>query len=194
MLAAVGVTFHAILEIGDAFLTMLTGNIRFVMLMASITGVGCVCARMTGCTGDGPLLAVIQREGMLAIERRGRPRVGAVAGSAVGAELPCVLDRFRVAGNTGGSCALEDTIDMALLALHVRVRARQREVGAVVVEGSAVPIRGGMAYSAVRAELTVMFIILFMAGITISGSALEHVIDVALIAFHFGMSALQLEG
>lgn len=82
---------------------------------------------------------------------------------------------------------------MALLALHIRVRTRQREVGAVMVKVCAVPTRGGMTYGAVRSELTVMLIVLFMAGITNGGRAFEDIVGMALLAFHFGMPALQLE-
>ena len=184
---------HAVLEIGDALLQVLRADSRLFVLMATVTSIGCVIVGMAGGARDGPALAVIQREGMFAIERSRLPRGGAVTGSAVGAELPCVLDRFRVASNTSGGCALELPIDMALLALYFRVRARQREVGAVVVKVGPVPARGGMTYGAVCSELTVMFIILFMAGITIGGRALEDIVDMALIAFHFGVPALQLE-
>lgn len=88
--------FHTVLEVGDAFLAMFAGNIRFVVLMTTVTRIGCIGARVTGGAGDVPTFTVIEREGMLAIEFSGRPGGGAVAGYAVGAELSRVFDRLGV--------------------------------------------------------------------------------------------------
>lgn len=95
--ASIRVTLHAILEVGDAFLAMLAGDIRFVVLMAAVTGVRGVIARMTGGAGDSSAFTVVEREGMLAIEFCRGPGGGAVTGHTVGAELSSVLDRLRVA-------------------------------------------------------------------------------------------------
>ena len=193
MFASVGVTFHTILEIGNPFLTMLTGNIRLIMFMATITSISCVIARMAGSARDISAFAVIQGEGVLAVERSRLPRGGAVTGGAVRAKLTRMYGRLCMARNTGKGQSLKLPIDMTLLALHARMRARQREVGAAVVEGGAIPTRGGMAGRTVRAKLTVMLIILLMAGITIGGRTFEDIIDMALLAFHIRVLAFQLE-
>ena len=68
MLATSRMALHAVLEIGDALLQMFRADFGLVMFMAAITGIGRVIAGMAGGAGDGPALAVIQREGVLAIE------------------------------------------------------------------------------------------------------------------------------
>ena len=87
VLATSRMALHAVLEIGDALLQVFRADSRLLVLMATVTSIGCVIVGMAGGARDGPLLAVIQREGMLAIERRRRPRGCAVAGGAVRAKL-----------------------------------------------------------------------------------------------------------
>ena len=72
--------------------------------------------------------------------------------------------------------------------------ARQREVGAAVVKGCVVPVTRVMAGCAICAELTVVFVILLVAGKAIGRRALEHIVRVTAFATHFPMSAVQLEG
>ena len=72
--------------------------------------------------------------------------------------------------------------------------ARQREVGAAVVKGCVVPVTRVMAGCTICAELTVVLVILLMAGITISRRTLEHIIHMTAFAAHFPVPTLQLEG
>ena len=81
---------------------------------------------------------------------------------------------------------------MALVTGYVCMSTGKREFA--VIKAGAVPARSVVTSRTVGSELTVMLIILFMAGITIGGRAFEDVIDVALLAFHFGVPALQFEG
>lgn len=82
---------------------------------------------------------------------------------------------------------------MALLAIQICMTSRQREFGFTMVERYIFPIRGLMAGGAICSELAAMFIVLFMTGITICGSALVNVVDVALFAFDLLMFAFEFE-
>ena len=55
------------------------------------------------------------------------------------------------------------------------------------------PTIGGMTTAAVRAQLTIVCIVLFMAGITIFWRALKDSIDVAFLASHSQMFSYQRE-
>ena len=73
----------------------------------------------------------------------------------------------RVTGNTFSGCAREYSIDMALRASSVDMRASQREGGLGVVESDIAPACGCVASCAVRPVLTVMLILRGMTGIAI---------------------------
>lgn len=154
---------HAILEIADAFFKMFRANIRFVMFMTAVTGVCRVSDRMACRAGDQSLFAMIEREGVLAIEFGGRPRVCTVTGRAVCAKLTEVLLRFHMAGNAGYVQSLELAVLMAIFAGYVRVLAGQRESGALMFKSCIFPIIGRMANRTIGAKLTVMIIIFPMA-------------------------------
>lgn len=76
---------HTVLIVSDSFLTMLGGNVRRSVLMASITGVLLKIGRiiMAG-TAACPMVAV-ETEISVMIEACGLPCHGAMAGAAVGA-------------------------------------------------------------------------------------------------------------
>ena len=128
VLAPVGMTFHAVLEIGNALLQMLRADIRLVVFMASVAGIGFISSRMTGGAGRYAAFAVIHGEGVVSIEGGGSPRGGGVTGSAVRAEIARVFGWLGVTGKTGRIQSLELTVRMALLAVHADMRTRQREV------------------------------------------------------------------
>lgn len=193
MLVSSRMTFHTVLEIGDTLVQMLRAYFRFIVLMTAIASVGCKTGGMTGGAGDHSALAVIQWEGMLSIERGGSPRCGGVAGSAIGAEQTRVEHRVGMAGYARSGCARKLRIDVALLAIDLLVRARQREVAARVVEGRSLPIRRGVACGAVRAELSAMLIVLCVAGIAIRRSALIDIVLMAIFAIRLGVFPLQFE-
>jgi hypothetical protein len=82
---------------------------------------------------------------------------------------------------------------MALLTSYSRVAAGQREVTAVMVEIDVLPIRRVMTGSTVRTILTIMLIILLMAGITIHGRAFVLSVDVTRLAGDLRMRSFQFE-
>jgi len=82
---------------------------------------------------------------------------------------------------------------MALFTGHIHVCARQWEVGKVMVKTCAFPIIRSMASRAIGAELAIVLVILLMARVAILRRAFEHVIDMALVTFHFGMFTFQFE-
>ena len=82
---------------------------------------------------------------------------------------------------------------MALFTSHVGMCAIQLEGRKIVVKGGRFPSRNGMTGAAILPKFSIMRIILLMTGKTGRISALEHIIDVAVSAFHFGMLAFQLK-
>lgn len=140
---------------------------------------------------------MIQRKGMVAIECRGSPSVYGVTGGAVGTELTSMFSRLGVAGFASGRRAFEYTILVAIFAAHLGVRSSQREFGAGMVEGGTLPTVWDMAACTVSAELAVVFVILFVAGITILRRGLQICegarIEVALCTRHAGVSAVKFE-
>ena len=101
--------------------------------------------------------------------------------------------RVGMAGYTGRIQSLELTVRVALCASHTHMRARQREVGEVVIEVGILPTIRSVTAPAVRAKLTVVFIVLLMAGVTIGGRALENIVNMALLAFGLGVFAFKFE-
>jgi hypothetical protein len=83
---------------------------------------------------------------------------------------------------------------MALLTSQTYMTTRQREVAFVVVKRGIFPIGRGMASGAIGAELAVVFIVLFVAGVTIAGGAFVNPVLMAFFALRFGMLAFELEG
>ena len=138
-------------------------------------------------------LFVHLRFGMSQIECRRQPARRVVARSAVCAEGSHVKIRVGMAGNAGGIQSLELTARVALFATDFDMRARQRKAGQVVVEGRAFPIIRSVTATAVCAELAVVFVILLMTGITIGRCTLENIVNVALLAFGFGVFAFEFE-
>ncbi len=82
---------------------------------------------------------------------------------------------------------------MALFTGHIRMCARQRELGFVVVKIHIIPTGRIMAKRAIGAVFSIVFIILFMAGVTIGGRSLIHAILMAGLAIYVGMIPFQLE-
>ncbi len=121
-------TFHAVLEIGNALLQMLRADIRLVVFMASVAGIGFISSRVTRSAGRYAAFTVIHGEGVVSIEGGRSPRGGSVTGDAVCAKITRVFGWLGVTGKTGRIQSLELTVRMALLAVHADMRTRQREV------------------------------------------------------------------
>lgn len=191
VLLPAGMAPHTILEIGNALLKMLRTDLGFVVLMTSIAGVSREVARVTGSAGCPA--AVIQGEGMWSVELRRRPCGCAVTGSAVCTEHAGVKSRLGMTGNACCGQPLELPAAMTALTRHVHVRAGQREVAAAVVEGGVLPTGRVVTGGAVRAKLTVMLVILTVAGVAIAGRAFVHIVQVALLTAHIRMFPFEFE-
>lgn len=166
MFAPVCVTFHTVLEIEYAFLTMFRGNPGGIMLVAAITGVRGQAIRMAG--GALAFCAfMIHREGVWTIIRSRFPCAGGVAGCAICAELTKVLGWFSVTGNTFLGRTFVNTVFMARLALHIGMSAVQFKSGEIVIERGWRPTCGGMAGFASGAVLAAMRVSPLMTGVAI---------------------------
>lgn len=184
---------HAVVKIGDAFFTVLGLHARGIVLVAAIAGVGPVVRRRVARrAGNGAAFAVIQWERRV-IEHCALPCGSRVALRAVRAKRAQMLLWFGMASHTGLRRALEDVVLMALLALHIHMRARQLECGQVVIELRILPTRWIMALPAVRAERARVAIVVRMTTYTGLRCTLEDTVDVTLCAFDFHMRARQLE-
>lgn len=128
-----------------------------------------VCGQPIGMAGLTASISIsmIYGEGMRTIICCGFPCICGVTGGAVGAELTGVFLGFGVA-----------------------IYTRSRYGYAGMVKGRVFPIRGGMAGFALRTKLSAVFIILFMAGVAIFGSAFVNVIDMAVFTGDFPMFTL----
>lgn len=82
---------------------------------------------------------------------------------------------------------------MTLLAGHIRMAARQREWTLVVIEIDIIPTAWVMAQGTVGTVLSVMFIILFVAGKTVCGGIFIDAVLVACFTGSFGVLAFQFE-
>lgn len=82
---------------------------------------------------------------------------------------------------------------MTLLASQAHMRTGQWEVAAAVVEGRILPIRWVVTGGTVRAKLTVVFIVLSMAGVTIRGRARKNIVLVAILTGCICVPAFEFE-
>jgi hypothetical protein len=114
-----------------------------------------------------------QREGSFCmIESRLGPVNWRVAGTAVCPKLTLVSISLGMAGITILRRALEDVIDMTVLAGDVNMLTHQRESRQGMVKLCRGPALWRMAFTAVLPELPIMGVILFMAGEAILGGSL----------------------
>lgn len=74
------------------------------------------------------------------------------------------------------------------------MRAGERELGFVVIEGDVLPGCGSVTRSAVGAKLTLMRVVLYMTGAAIRRGPFEDIVHVTLRAGHVGVGAGELEG
>ena len=82
---------------------------------------------------------------------------------------------------------------MTFFAGHRDVLAIQLEGRKVMVKSGGLPATGGMAGAAVLPKSTVVVIVFLVTGKTGAGCTLEHVVNVTVCAFYFGVFAFQLE-
>ena len=91
-------------------------------------------------------------------------------------------------------CALEHSVDVALSAGHVEVRACQLERGPIVIEGGRLPAARRVTLRAVGAELTVVCIVFTVAIHTVLWRALEELVGMTSGTRCVRMLPDQLEG
>ncbi len=127
-----------------------------------------------------------------------KPDSGGVTHAAVSAELTVVVVILGVAGDAGRIDGAKDCIRVALCTIQTDMCTGQRELCKRVVECSRKPAIGGMAAAATRAKLSVVGVILYMAGRTILGGRLQvrdtSGTGMAPCAGCLGMFPGQLEG
>ena len=106
------------------------------------------------------------------IKLDGFPCAGRMAGFALPAELSHVC--IHMAGGALFGCPLEYIILMAGCTCHTDVLPGEGEAGLAVVETHLPPICGSVTGSAIRAQLSLMAIVLSMTGNTICECALKR--------------------
>ena len=89
-----------------------------------------------------------------------------MAGATVLAQRPIVAVITLVAGITIGGCALKDIVNVTFCAQGGDVHTSQFESRKIMVKRGRLPGRGGMTDTAVLPKLTIMMVILLMAGKT----------------------------
>lgn len=143
MLAPINMTFHTVLEIPDAFLAMLRGNIRFVMLVTTVAGIGRKAVRVTG-LAIAIAISMPKRESMGAIVGSRFPGTRGMAGRTVCTELTGVFLRLGVT-------------------VYTRIHCRD----AIMIKGGILPRGGVVAGLAIRPIPAIVMIVPRMTGITI---------------------------
>jgi hypothetical protein len=122
------------------------------------------------------------------------PITGVVALRTVCAKHPGMYRRFGVTGNACGWKLAKIAAFMALRAVQPKVCTGQWESRKRMVECCRQPAVGCMACGTVPAELAVVFILRYVAGVAIGGSAPEDVINMASRTRHCGMFTCQFKG
>lgn len=117
-----------------------------------------------------------------------------MAGRTLGPELAVVMIILQMAGHTILWHALEDTIDMAALAGHGSVLTVQIEGELGMIDFRISPTVRRVTARAVRPKLTIMMIVLQVAGNTVLRGAFEDTIDVAAFTTHIRVFAVEMEG
>ena len=119
-----GMAFGAVLEVGNALLTMLGLDLSRIVLVAGIAIVGAQTARVAYLAITEPAFTVIEREGMRAVKERRHPGAGVVAGKAIVAKQPQVIAWLCVASGTLLRRSAEDVVGMALGTRHSLMGSR----------------------------------------------------------------------
>lgn len=96
------------------------------MLMTAIAGIGCKLAGVTG-LATAIAISVIDREGMVAIERGRQPCRSGMTCNAVRAKLTGVFLRIGMTGNTFLGRAFENIVRMTRLTGRIDMRPAKLE-------------------------------------------------------------------
>ena len=117
-----------------------------------------------------------------------------MAGRAIRAELPVVFIVVAMTGIAILRRAFEDAVHMTTRASHAGMRARQLEGRKIMVKTGRLPGAGGMAGRAIRAELSLVVVVLLMTGIAILRRAFEDAVHMTRLTRHINMRPGQREG
>lgn len=135
-----------------------------------------------------------QREtGIGMIERYVRPFRGFMTGTTVAAKLAVVMVILGMAGIASRRCVLIGIIHMTGCTGNLCMRTRQRKARTPMIEMYILPCGRFMATCTVRAELTVVFIVGGMTGITIRRSTSIYTIGMAIDTCQSAVTACQWE-
>ncbi len=167
MLAPIKMTFHTVLEIRDAFLAMLRSNIRFVMLVTTVAGIGRKVVRVTG-LAVAISISMPKRKSMDAIVGGRFPGTRGMAGSTVCTELTGVFLRLS-------------------MTVYTRIHCRD----AIMVKGGIFPTGWIVAGFALCSVPAVMIVVNAVAGITIPRGVFENTIYMAFFTGSFSVFSFQ---
>jgi len=92
------------------------------------------------------------------------PVVGCMTGSAVGAVLAQVNLRLSVAVHACGRCAFIDVVAVTVHACRFGMGTREREGRLIMVERDLIPAAGRVAGHTIRAEGTLVYVVLLVTG------------------------------
>ena len=127
------------------------------------------CAALNICMLSG------KREiGIVVIEGHVAPSTWVMTCTTVRPKLPVMIVLVGMTGITIRWCTFVYTIGMTCLTLCIGMLPGKREIGIVMIKIHIRPFGGFMASTASRPELTVMMILICMAGVTIRWSALVY--------------------
>jgi hypothetical protein len=146
---------------------------------------------MTSSTGDSSAITMIEREGMIKVNRF--PGCGDMASRADRPIFSTVMVIRGMAGEAIFGRACKDIIDMTLGTGCADMRACQRESGQVVIKCRGLPSCGGVTSRTVCPILAAVAIIFSMAGIAQGGRSLELEIGMAFTARSSCVLTSQLE-
>ena len=90
-------TAGAVTKIANAFVTVFCGDLGLVMVVTAIASIGRQVLVVAGLAGAHAALAVVDREGVLAVILSWRPGLGAVTALASRIEQTRVVARLSVA-------------------------------------------------------------------------------------------------
>lgn len=140
-----GVAAHTIAEVTNALFAMFGGDLRFVVLVAAVTGVALQGGGVAGLASINAALAMIDGEGMRLVELRREPGINRMTGCAVIGEQPGMDVRFLVAAGTQQRRTLVLPIDVALLTGYSPMSPFKFENGFRVIKAGFCPVFRGVA-------------------------------------------------
>jgi hypothetical protein len=182
---------------GGVTRTTVSAELPIMVIVFGVTGItirrrSFVPIGMTRLTWSAGMFTDQWEAGYGVIEGCASPTLGGMTCTTIGAKLSVVVVIFRMAGETiRGRTFI--TVGMAGFTLNIAMLPGQRKASVGMVERHIGPFRGLMTGGTVGAKLTVVMVILGMAGETARRRAFVGIVHMAGSAGHFGMGTNQLE-